>query len=177
MKRLQLIIATVMCSFVLAFGCWGAQNPLGGLKHPTPPLSPRDHVSRGGVSGEKLSKNYEKNTTYIIRGSMLFWMLDTRSGVYRSAAGGDTPQRAHRLWRDTDLQREFDRNRLQIPLSEINSPKITNYLYRKFSKIMFISQLWWKLIFVNFWSNFEKFLSILSSRLSSPSLAELLRAK
>ena len=72
---------------------------------------------------------------------MLFWMLDARGGVHRSAAGRDTPQRAHRLWRDTDFQREFDRDRLQIPLSEINSPKITNYLYRKFSKIMFISQL------------------------------------
>ena len=62
---------------------------------------------------------YEKIATDYCSSAVLFWMSHAGGGVYRSAAGGDTPQRAHRLWRDTDLQREFDRDRLQIPLSEV----------------------------------------------------------
>ena len=62
---------------------------------------------------------YEKITTDYCSSAVLFWMSHAGGGVYRSAAGGDTPQRAHRLWRDTDLQRLPHRYRLQIPLSEV----------------------------------------------------------
>ena len=35
---------------------------------------------------------------------MRLWMRAASDGLCPSAAGGDTSQRAYRLWRDTDLR-------------------------------------------------------------------------
>ena len=41
---------------------------------------------------------------------MRFWMRAAGDGIYMPAIGGDTSQRADRLWRDLDLQRFPYRN-------------------------------------------------------------------
>ena len=47
------------------------------------------------------------------------WVYPFRHGLSLPTPGRDTPQRTHRLRRDTDLLRQFDRNRLQIPLQGV----------------------------------------------------------
>ena len=57
---------------------------------------------------------------------MRIWVWAIVSGLLLPTFGGDTPQRAYRLRRDTDLQRQLDRDRLQVPVSRVMSPERGN---------------------------------------------------
>ena len=67
-------------------------------------------------------KNYEKSTIGISSKSVRVWWDIADRGVLLPATGGDSPQRTHRLRRDTHLQREFNRDRLSLSLSRVKSP-------------------------------------------------------
>ena len=41
---------------------------------------------------------------------------DAHGGLRSTTSGGDTLQRAYRLWRDTDFLWQLDRDRLQVPV-------------------------------------------------------------
>ena len=63
--------------------------------------------------------NHEKSTIAFSSQSVRIWMSHADGGVYCPAISRDSSQRTHRLRRDTHLQREFDRDRLQVPLSRV----------------------------------------------------------
>ena len=67
-------------------------------------------------------KNYEKSTIGISSKSVRVWWDIADRGVCDTADGRDTPQRTHRLRRDTHLQRLAHRNRLSLSLSRVKSP-------------------------------------------------------
>ena len=53
---------------------------------------------------------------------MRLWMRAAGDGLHPTTAGGDTPQRAYRLRRDTHLRWFPCRHRLQVPVSRVMSP-------------------------------------------------------
>ena len=57
-----------------------------------------------GSVGPNKRENYEKEFTIdIIRDAMRLWMRAAGDRLHPTTAGGDTSQRAYRLWRDTHL--------------------------------------------------------------------------
>ena len=83
----------------------------------------------------------KKNPTHISSDLMRGWLYPFRHGLSLPTPGRDTPQRTHRLRRDTDLLRQFDRNRLQIPLQGIITPPKIAIYYKKLLKI-YISEIY-----------------------------------
>ena len=69
---------------------------------------------------------------------MRFWMSHANGGVYCPAIGGDTPQRADRLRRDTDLQRLPHRHRLPLPLQGIITLQKLEFIIQNYSKFRWI---------------------------------------
>ena len=115
MKHFQLITAMALCTFVLAFDNWGARNSLGELEAPNVSALPTKSRTSWGLCGEKKWKeNYEKISIDIISKSVRIWRSIIACGLRLPTIGRDPSLCSHRLWRDTHLQREFDRDRLQI---------------------------------------------------------------
>ena len=68
---------------------------------------------------EKNKGNHEKSTIVFSSQSVRLWMSHAHGGVYCPATSRDSSQRTHRLRRDIDFQREFDRDRLSLSLSRV----------------------------------------------------------
>ena len=73
----------------------------------------------GALWRKKWKENYEKSSIDIISKSVRIWRSIIACGLLLPTIGRDPPLSPHRLWRDTHLQRESDRDRLQVPLSRV----------------------------------------------------------
>ena len=84
-----------------------------------PPLSPRDHESRGDSGGKKKLYDYEKASTHLIGSPVWLWLRAFRLWLHLPTIGRDSPLRPHRLWRNTHLQRFPHWHRLPLSLQGI----------------------------------------------------------
>ena len=57
-----------------------------------------------------IKQDYEKDSINTICDAMRLWMHDAHGGLPLPTLGRDTPQRAYRLRRDTDFQRQSYRH-------------------------------------------------------------------
>ena len=69
-----------------------------------------------GIKRQDYEKEFSINCSYY---AMRIWVWAIVSGLLLPAFSGDTPQRTRCLRRDTDLQRQLDRDRLQVPLQRV----------------------------------------------------------